>query len=222
MKYIEKQNQWNAVSEELEQETLKLAAYDHSIIPLLSKEGSVLDYGCGPGVLAKTLSENGFMVKAFDISKDMREQCAEKIGTDHVFDTLIDIPKNHFENITCNLVLCIVSEEEVTSILQNIRSALKPNGTAYIGFCNPKIFDARESALDFRKQSDTPYDANHSFMKVKKEGNYEIVENHRPIEWYEHAFANNGLQLQETLFTPEYNLKNRTLNDFVIFKLAKQ
>jgi 2-polyprenyl-3-methyl-5-hydroxy-6-metoxy-1,4-benzoquinol methylase len=221
MKFIEKQNLWNAVLEELEQETLKLAAYDHSILPMLNKEGSILDYGCGPGVLAKTLSEKGFMVKTYDISKDMREQCSDKIGTEHVFNTPADIPKNHFDSTTCNLVLCIVSKEEVTAILQNIRSALKPNGTAYIGFCNPKIFDARESALDFRKQSDTPYDTNHSFIKIKKEGNYEIVENHRPIEWYENTFAQNGFSIQETTFTQEYELKNRRLQDFVIFTLRK-
>ena len=58
-------------------------------------------------------------------------------------------------------------------------------------------------------------------MKTKKEGGYKIIENHRPIEWYENVYRKAGLKLVDTIFTPEYNLKGRKIKDFIIFKLKK-
>ena len=58
-------------------------------------------------------------------------------------------------------------------------------------------------------------------MKTKKEGMYEIIENHRPIEWYEEMYKEQGLNLVDTFFTPEYELKGRKIKDFIIFKLKK-
>ena len=59
-------------------------------------------------------------------------------------------------------------------------------------------------------------------MKTKKEGGYQIVENHRPIEWYERAYKEAGLELADTIFTPEYELGGRQIEDFIIFALKKQ
>jgi len=50
---------------------------------------------------------------------------------------------------------------------------------------------------------------------------YEIIENHRPIEWYEEMYKEQGLNLVDTFFTPEYELKGRKIKDFIIFKLKK-
>ena len=58
-------------------------------------------------------------------------------------------------------------------------------------------------------------------MKTKKEGGYQIIENHRPIEWYEKVYKDTGLKLVDTIFTPEYELKQRKIKDFIIFKLKK-
>ena len=58
-------------------------------------------------------------------------------------------------------------------------------------------------------------------MKTKKEGRYQIIENHRPIEWYEKVYKMEGLKLVDIIFTPEYELKSRKIKDFIIFKLKK-
>jgi len=49
MKGVFDQKKWAVVSKELEQESLKLASYDHTLIPLLGdlKGKKVLDYGGG-------------------------------------------------------------------------------------------------------------------------------------------------------------------------------
>lgn len=224
MKLVEEEKEWNKVSKELEEEDLKLQSYDYTLIQMLDrgKNVKVLDYGAGPGVLATTLKKLKFDVKCYDLSKEMRERAGKKIGKENIYNEASEIPKNSFDYVVCNLVLCIVSEDECRNISRNISKALKENGIAYIGFCNPKIFNVYESALDFREQTENNYENNHSYMKIKKEGNYKILELHRPIEWHEKMFQENGLNVLDKIFTPEYSLKGNKIQDFIIFKLGKK
>jgi len=222
-KLIKDQDKWAEVSKELQAEKIKLAFYDNTIIPLLGdlNEKKVLDYGGGPGVLLTALKKLGAEVKEYDISEDFRKQAAEKIGAENIYHTVDDIPSDYFDFVICNLVLCIVDEDEVKRIVSNIKKALNKNGVAYIGFCNPKLLDVPETNVDLRPTPEHAYEENHSYMKTKKEGEYKIVENHRPIEWYENIYKEAGLTLEDTIFTPEYELKGRKIKDFIIFKLKK-
>ncbi len=220
---ISGQRQWGKVLKELEAEKIKLAYYDNTLIPLLGnlKNKKVLDYGGGPAVLASALKAKGADSRLFDISADIRTRAGERIGPENVYKKVEDIPHNYFDFIICNLVLCIVPEEEVIKILKNIYLEIKKGGTVYVGFCNPLIFDVPESNIDFRILTKNPYEKNHKFKKIKKEGNYEIIELHRPIEWYKKVFKDVGLSLVDTIFTPEYEFKGRKIKDFSIFKLKK-
>jgi SAM-dependent methyltransferase len=220
---ISDQRQWGKVLKELEAEKIKLAYYDNTLIPLLGKlkNKKVLDYGGGPAVLSSALKAKGADSRLFDISQDMRTRAGERIGRENIYKKAEDIPDNYFDFIICNLVLCIVPEDEVIKILKNIRLEIKKEGVVYVGFCNPLIFDVPESKIDFRMLTKNPYEKNHKFKKIKKEGNYEIMELHRPIEWYKRIFKDVKLTIVDTIFTPEYELKGRKIKDFLIFKLKK-
>jgi 2-polyprenyl-3-methyl-5-hydroxy-6-metoxy-1,4-benzoquinol methylase len=222
-KLIANQDKWAEVSRELKAEKIKLAFYDDTIIPLLGDlEGKkVLDYGGGPGVLLTALEKLGAKVKEYDISEEFRKQAAEKIGAENIYETAEEIPSDYFDFAICNLVLCIVDEDEVKRIVLNVKKAINKKGLAYIGFCNPKLLDVPETNLDLRPTPEHKYEENHSYMKTKKEGGYEIIENHRPIEWYENIYKEAGLSLVDTIFTPEYELNGRKIKDFIIFKLSK-
>ena len=224
LKQVFERDKWSAVAEELEQEKLKLMSYDSTLLQAIkiSKGTKVLDYGAGPGVLAYALQKLGCDVKTFDISREMNRLCAEKIGAQNVYTSAGQVPDNAFDCIICNLVLCINPEDEVLFISRKISEALKQDGEALIGFCNPKIFDFPESALDFRMPSGKRYEDNHVYRKIKKEGNYEILESHRPLDWYEDAFREAGLEVRGIIFTPEYEFAGRKANDFVIFRVAKR
>lgn len=222
-KMVAEQKEWNKVSQELEAENLKLAYYDDTLVSLLGdvKEKNILDYGAGPGVLALALQKLGAEVKVYDINNDMRKSAGEKIGSENIYSNVEEIPNDFFDFIIANLVVCIVPEEEVKQIMSNIKNSLNSTGFAFIGFCNPKIFDVEESNIDFRFPTGAKYEENHEYKKVKKEGSYEIIESHRPIEWYEKVFKEAGLQLVDTVFTPEYEKQGLTIKDFVIFKLKR-
>ncbi len=220
---IAQEDQWHLVVNQLEAENLKLASYDHTLLSELGNIAGkkVLDYGCGPGVLLVALKNLGAEVLGFDINPEMVEKAGLKIGKENVYSNLNAFADNSFDVIICNLVLCIVSEEEAQNIVKQIKRLLKPEGKAYIGFCNPKIHNTPESQLDFRFFSGRSYCENHSYRKVKKEGVYEIIENHRPVDWYGKLFYSCGLVLLDILLTPEYKIRNEKINDFVIFKLSK-
>lgn|SRR3989338_4051703 len=215
--------EWSAVSGKLVAEKIKLNAYDNTLLKemggLRGKE--ILDYGSGPGVFASVLAAKGASAKCFDISAQLRRECGEKLGTQNVIEKASAIPSGFFDCVVCNLVMCIVDEAEVKRIAGHIRRSLKPDGIAYIGFCNPRIYDLPESQLDFRFPTGSSYRENHEYLKVKKEGNYEIVEIHRPIEWYEKIFAEEGLKIDGIIYTPEYGVSNRQIHDFIIFKTSR-
>lgn len=223
MTLVSSQKQWGRVMKELEAEKIKLAYYDNTLIPLLGglNGKKVLDYGGGPAVLATALKARGADSRLYDISADMRNRAAERIGKENVYRRVEDISHDYFDFIICNLVLCIVPEDEVVRIVKHIHDELKPTGFAYIGFCNPLIYDVPESQIDFRMQTKNNYEDNHNYKKIKKEGNYQIVESHRPIEWYLKIYEEAGLTLVDTIFTPEYEFNGRKIEDFVIFKLKR-
>ena len=172
-------------------------------------------------ILTALVKKLGADVKVWDISKDMRKAAGIKIGKENVYENLKYIPKNNFDVIICNLVLCINPESEVKRIVKRVHNLLKLKGTAFIGFCNPLIFDVPESRIDFRVQTENKYEKNHKYKKIKKEGNYEIIEDHRPIQWYEKVYAKSWLKLVKKHFTPEYMFKGRDVRDFVIFELTR-
>jgi SAM-dependent methyltransferase len=198
-------------------------SYDKTLFSLFGdiKGKDVLDYGAGPGVLALAVSKIGGNIKVWDINPELREKSAQKIGVENVYNSFEKVPNDFFDVIICNLVLCIVPENEAKNIISHIKSELKEGGFALIGFCNPKIFDVKESGLDFRFPTGEPYDANHQYKKIKKEGNYEIIETHRPIEWYEKIYSEAGLKIDGKFYTPQYELNREVIEDFIIFKLSK-
>jgi len=222
-KIITNQEQWDRVISELENEYNKLQTYDHTILERLGDVNGlkILDYGSGPGVMAVMLKSLGGNVKVYDISKEMREIAAEKLGRNAVFDTDKSIPDKYFDIILCNLVVCVITDEEVQNLLKTVAKKINKQGSIFIGFCNPLIYEIKESKLDYRFPVGKEYACIHEYKKIKKEGNYEIIEKHRPIEWYKKQIKDTDLRVIEIIFTPEYEMNGFKINDFIIFELVK-
>lgn len=221
-KRIDQENKWHEVAHELEAERLKVMSYDRTILQQLGDiEGAwTLDFGAGPGVLSSALKRLGARSHAYDINPDMRRACVEKIGKEYVYERLDHIEDGRFDIITCNLVLCIVSDRELLRIVREIRRLLRKEGKALIGVCNPQIFDVPESKIDIRQPTGDPYRKRHSYEKTKKEGGYKIIEQHRPLEWYWESLHEAGLEHVALHTTPPYRMSSdsRAIRDFAIFE----
>jgi len=223
-KIIVEQNEWDKVYKDLENEVVKTSTYDNYIIQLMGdvKNKSILDYGSGPGVIARALLDNGAKVDIYDINNRILKMAQSRISDQNIIYNKNKILDNSYDIVLCNLVVCIVQHEEVLGIAKDIYDVLKPDaGIGYIGFCNPKIFNIHESVLDIRHSGNMKYKENHMYLKEKKEGGYIIPEMHRPIDWYDKIFTSVGLKIQKKYFTPEYTFKSKALNDFIIYKLRK-
>jgi len=224
-KIIVEQNEWDKVYQELENEVIKTSSYDKFIIQLMGDivNKNILDYGSGPGVIAKSLHDLDANVDIYDINKNILEMAGKRIEKDNIIFEKEKISQNHYDIVLCNLVICIVKHDEVLDIAKDVYNAMLPEkGIAFIGFCNPLIYKIHETFLDIRHSGNLNYDVNHMYYKQKKEGEYIIPEMHRPIEWYEKIFSKAGLSVEEKIFTNKYEFNNNEINDFVIFKLKRQ
>lgn len=222
-KIIRQQSERNLVTKELEEEIIKLQSYDQTILSILwnVENKEILDYWAWPWVLALLLKKLWANSKVYDISEEMCLLSEQKIWKNNVYKHVSEIPLNFFDSIICNLVLCIVEDDEVERIVHNMFNELRVTWRAYIWFCNPLIYNVPESNLDIRDQTNHTYEQNHTYTKTKKEGWYNIIETHRPIEWYKRVFEKTWFQIMQTNFTPEYLLHWIKIKDFVIFELIK-
>lgn len=216
------QNDWHEVYEELEDEVKKPSVYDSFIISLMGDVNGkiVLDYGCGPGMIGDALEKLNADVDVYDSNERILKIARKRIPEKNIKYNKTDINKNTYDFVLCNLVLCIVEDEEVVEISKIIYDSLKKGGIALIGFCNPKIFKIQDTKLDIR-YSGARYKQNHTYIKEKKEGEYFIYEKHRPIEWYSNVFKKESFGISKKFFTTPYDWKGKQINDFVIFKLTK-
>ena len=107
----------------------------------LSHETRLLDYGCGTGLLGLYLLPHIKHVTGIDTSPGMLEVLQEKIVQSHLSNMevhlldlqnpTVSVPSSEeFDAITMNMVLHHV--KETCSLLQNLKSLLRPNGTLFI------------------------------------------------------------------------------------------
>ena len=214
---MEKQkNEWNNLSKEVESQTLKQKLYDDILFNFCGNLSNkkVLDFGCGTGEIVLRVKNNGAKVKAWDLSKNMRDTTIKKLGQGTVYNTLRQIPPNYFDIVFCNLVICVVNKAPVKEIIKILNQALVENGIAFVGFCNPLSYNISESKIQKRFISGKSYSKEHEYKKLIKEGGFEITEKHRPLEFYEKTFLDNGFVIEDVKISKDGA-------DFIIYKLRK-
>jgi 2-polyprenyl-3-methyl-5-hydroxy-6-metoxy-1,4-benzoquinol methylase len=102
---------------------------------LRSNPRSVLDVGCGEGWLCRALAERGIVVVGTDGSPELIGQ-AKALGGEFyvgVYDAMPDFGKS-FDAIVCNFSLL---EEELDTVMQQLRSWLNPEGRVLIQSVHP-------------------------------------------------------------------------------------
>ena len=112
---------------------------DYSRMPKLEQKalqlakGSVLDIGCGAGSHSLYLQENGFTVKAIDISQGAIEVCKKRSITDaEVLDVLNETETFDTILLLMNGTGIFQTLNQVSKYLNHLKSLLKPNGQILI------------------------------------------------------------------------------------------
>lgn len=101
-------------------------------LPLGAK---VLDAGCGSGRDAKAFHEMGYQVEAFDASSEMVALAIQHSGLSVQQMTFADVDaKEKYDGIWCCASLLHVPAQELPTVMQNLTTALKPDGIWYVSF----------------------------------------------------------------------------------------
>lgn len=108
-----------------------------------SSNGRVLDLGCGAGVDAKYLAEQGFKVEAVDFNKESIEQTKKLCGDLHVSviqGNVVDynIASNIYQLIIAWNILSFLTKDESSKILLNIQKGLAKNGIFVFSLFGPE------------------------------------------------------------------------------------
>ena len=102
---------------------------------------SILEIGCGTGKNTSFLSQIGDQVHAVDFSQGMIEKAMEKVRTENVKFSTMDLTKkwlfedHSFDLIVCNLVLEHI--ENISFVFSEVSRVLESNGRFFINELHP-------------------------------------------------------------------------------------
>ena len=102
-------------------------------IAALPSGGKVLDLGCGPGLFAAAMCENGLAVDATDASSEMvalARQHAGVIAREERFEDLS--ARSVYDGVWANFSLLHAARKDMPDLLARIHAALKPSGQFHL------------------------------------------------------------------------------------------
>lgn len=125
----------NAISYAHSTVSVDLSELYDRFLPLIKKNGHILDAGCGSGRDSKYFIEKGFKVTAFDGSAEMCKIASSYIGQEvkHIrFEDFKEI--NKYDGIwACSSILHL-EKNTLKEVLLNLSRALKDDGYIYASF----------------------------------------------------------------------------------------
>ena len=136
-------NTWNKVAKLYQEKFTGLKIYDISYDEfyntLKNKNASLLDIGCGPGIITGyLLSKNPeLLIDGIDISPNMILLAQKKYptATFKVMDSRdIKIIRKKYDGALCGFCLPYLSDSESSSLIKDVYDLLNENGIFYISF----------------------------------------------------------------------------------------
>lgn len=102
---------------------------------LLANGGRVLDAGCGSGRDSRAFKQHGFLVTAFDASREMCAAASRLIGQEVSQMKFQEIDfEEEFDGIWACASLLHVTYDELPNVMEKLHRALKRGGVIYVSF----------------------------------------------------------------------------------------
>jgi len=106
-----------------------------TFLPLLPKQGRILDAGCGSGRDSQFFHDQGFNVSAFDASTALVKKASALLGFSVQENTFLHYQNNNkFDGIWACASLLHVPSAQLNASFINLASLLKPHGIFYCSF----------------------------------------------------------------------------------------
>ena len=129
---------------------------------LARRRGRALDIGCGRGLFASFLSDQGLTVDATDISPQAVEFTAQRGVNTWVMDLERETPEGQWDIIFCMEVLQQVRDPE--DVLARLRGLLAPDGELVLSLPNEFHISRRLAILFGRPDLGAPSDSHLKFF----------------------------------------------------------
>lgn len=114
----------------------------------LPKNGSVLDFGCGPGVpYTKELVKKGFKVTAIDISDTMIKEAKKNVSeADYIRISMTDIDfKNKFDGVFSGYTMLCLDPKNFKIAAKKVVKSLKKDGLFFLALNEKGLKEHNES-----------------------------------------------------------------------------
>jgi len=146
---------WSAIGKEFQEVYDKIGKGDkyftillRSLIPEVERHVSsgsaLLDLGCGPGYLSRTLSSKGYKVYACDVSRDLISIAKQLSPTDKIHYFIYDIEKKgamRIPQVNCVILnMVIMYLKDIRPAIETIYNVLKPGGYVFVTLPHPCYF----------------------------------------------------------------------------------
>lgn len=107
----------------------------------INKNDKILDVGCGTGVHASLLANQGFEIDGLDLNKEMLEIAKTRLKTNLYFQNILDININKKYNIIISMFAVfnhLKNTDELKKSLINLKNILYDDGKIIIDLHNPQ------------------------------------------------------------------------------------
>lgn len=151
--------------------------------------GKVYDIGCGPGHVARYLSERGVDVTGLDLSPQMVEQAASlNPGQPFVVGDManIDLNDNTLVAIVAFYSIIHILRPQVGGVLREFQRVLVPSGWLLLAFHKGSEIRHFDSLWDVPVNLDFIFFEQEEMESWLKEVGFEIVESHQRPPYPEH------------------------------------
>lgn len=142
-KYQETFDTWNKLAQLYEDKFMGLDLYNDTYDSFLEwlppDADSILEVGCGPGMITKYLltKKPGLKIKGIDVSENMVD-LARKNNPTAAFEQMdcraLGQLTTRFDGIICGFCIPYLSKEDCLDLLSNSHRLLQENGLLYLSF----------------------------------------------------------------------------------------
>lgn len=111
------------------------------LMNFIKKQDSIIDIGCGTGIHASLISQNGFKVDGLDLNKEMLDIAKTRLKTNLYNQNILDIKIDKKYDIIISMFAVInhlKDTYELETCLLNLKKILKENGKIIIDLHNPQ------------------------------------------------------------------------------------
>ena len=111
----------------------KMTEQYERFLPLIPKEGCILDLGCGSGRDSYYFKQKGYKIVAVDGSKELAKHASDLLGQPVLNQMFHEINfNNQFDGIWACASLLHVCQSQMFDILTKMKRSLKPGGNSSI------------------------------------------------------------------------------------------